>query len=54
MVTGDLFDERVAIVFKQDEVPHVIQIQLSNLVSRKALAAGSLRNVTTLYQQTGG
>ena len=25
MVTGDLFDERVAIVFKQDEVPHVIQ-----------------------------
>ena len=28
MVTGDLFDERVAIVFKQDEVPHVIQKQL--------------------------
>ncbi len=28
MVTGDLFDERVAIVFKQDEVPHVIQKKL--------------------------
>ncbi len=28
MVTGDLFDQRVAIVFKQDEVPHVIQKQL--------------------------
>ena len=28
MVTGDLFDERVTIVFKQDEVPHVIQKQL--------------------------
>jgi len=28
MVTGDLFDQRVAIVFKQDEVPHVIAKQL--------------------------
>ena len=28
MVTGDLFGERAAIVFKQDEVPHVIQKQL--------------------------
>ena len=28
MVTGDLFDQRVAVVFKQDEVPHVIQKQL--------------------------
>ena len=27
MVIGDLFDQRVAIVFKQDEVPHVIQKQ---------------------------
>lgn len=25
MVTGDVFDEQVAIVFKQEEVPHVIQ-----------------------------
>lgn len=28
MVTGDFFDQRVAIVFKQDEVPHAIQKQL--------------------------
>lgn len=31
MVSGELFDEPVAIVFKQDEVPHVIQKQLSEL-----------------------
>ena len=53
MVTGDLFDERVAIVFKQDEVPHVIQKQ-SCLVSRKALAAGSLRKASIHHHQTGG
>ena len=41
MVTGDLFDERVAIVFKQDEIPHVIQKQVRiELVSREGASGG--------------
>ncbi|TWT69442.1 hypothetical protein Pan14r_17280 [Crateriforma conspicua] len=45
IVAGDLSVQRVSIILKQNEVPHEIQTQPNKLVSRKALAAGSLGNV---------